>query len=76
MVYFSTFDEFIEKFDVYKVETVADGYVVASGVPEKNGDLHASELAALALTIMEASNDLCLPGSSESLPIRMGINTG
>ena len=63
-------------FDVYKVETVADGYVVASGVPERNGDRHAAELASMALTVMRVSNDHTLPGCTKSLALRIGINTG
>ena len=36
----------------FKVEIVGDGYLVASGLPKPNGDLHASEISRMALQLM------------------------
>ena len=35
-----------------QVDTVNDCHMVASGVPEKNGDRHAPEIATMALDIL------------------------
>ena len=35
---YSTMDERMDKHDVYKVETISDSYLVASGLPGRNGD--------------------------------------
>ena len=35
---YNTMDERMDKHDVYKVETISDSYLVASGLPKRNGD--------------------------------------
>ncbi|CAH1111121.1 unnamed protein product [Psylliodes chrysocephalus] len=48
---FSLFDALMDKFHVYKVETVGQVYMVASGAPERT-PLHAQNIADLALAML------------------------
>ena len=75
-VFFSAFDQCVENYEVYKVETIGDAYVVASGLPERIGERHASSIAAMALNMMALSVNCTLPGSNTALPLRIGINSG
>ena len=58
------------------METIGDAYMVASGVPERNDKKHASQIAELALELMEVAQEFCLPGSDTALPLRIGVNSG
>ncbi|CAG5123598.1 unnamed protein product, partial [Candidula unifasciata] len=70
------FDNIIEKYKVYKVETIGDAYVVCSGVPVKV-DNHASEIAKMALHIMSCSSDLKVFHRPEhKFHMRIGMHSG
>ena len=74
---YKTFDARIENNDVYKVETINDSYMVASGLPERNGDKHAAEIANLCLELMFLTPGLLVPHDpSLRLKIRIGIHSG
>ncbi|KAM3596231.1 uncharacterized protein V6R79_010688 [Siganus canaliculatus] len=51
---YTCFDAIIDNFDVYKVETIGDAYMVVSGLPVRNGKLHGREVGRMALALLHA----------------------
>ncbi|XP_033127233.1 soluble guanylate cyclase 88E-like [Anneissia japonica] len=69
------FDKLSEQYDVYKVETIGDAYMIVSGAPTPTDD-HAMMVSEMALSLMNAMSDMKDPGTGESLKIRAGIHSG
>ena len=69
---FTAFDELVDRYEVEKIKTIGDCYMVASGVPRPRPD-HAHALAGLALEMKDCART-CLPGSD--LRLRIGISSG
>ncbi|XP_055346518.1 atrial natriuretic peptide receptor 1-like [Paramacrobiotus metropolitanus] len=70
-------DAVVAAHDVYKVETVIDAYLVASGVPVRNGNKHAEQVASMALGIRrEISNLRATMDKAKNFKLRAGLHSG
>ena len=70
---FQCFDTLVEKYDLEKIKTIGDCYMVAAGVPRRRAD-HARVLVQLALDMQEAVASR--PFGGRRLAFRIGINSG
>ncbi|XP_058979391.1 atrial natriuretic peptide receptor 1 isoform X1 [Musca domestica] len=74
---YTCFDSIVENFDVYKVETIGDAYMVVSGLPIRNGNQHSREIARLALALLEAVHNFKIHHRpNDKLKLRIGLHTG
>jgi adenylate cyclase len=70
---FTSFDELVDRYDVEKIKTIGDCYMVAAGVPRERPD-HAQALARLGLDMIDCAKT-CLPDRGD-LRLRIGISSG
>lgn len=74
---YTEFDDCIARYDVYKVETIGDAYMVVSGLPIRNGDNHAREIAEMSLSLLDTIRNfevIHLP--HVKLELRIGVHSG
>ncbi|XP_029302359.1 retinal guanylyl cyclase 2 [Cottoperca gobio] len=74
---YSLFDAVLSNHDVYKVETIGDAYMVASGLPKRNGNKHAAEIANMSLNILSSVGSFQMRHMPDvPVRIRIGIHSG
>jgi len=74
---YTCFDSIINDFDVYKVETIGDAYMVVSGLPERNGNEHVRQIARMSLKLLDSIEHFEIKHrGGEKIKIRIGLHTG
>ncbi|KAJ8711871.1 hypothetical protein PYW08_008825 [Mythimna loreyi] len=74
---YTCFDSIVENYDVYKVETIGDAYMVVSGLPEPNGTRHACEVARMSLALRDAVSRFRIRHRpQDQLKLRIGLHSG
>ncbi|OQV21604.1 Atrial natriuretic peptide receptor 2 [Hypsibius exemplaris] len=74
---YTAMDKRIGNYDVYKVETIGDAYLCASGLPERNGNRHSYEIASMSLDLISDISAIRIPHKPDyALRLRIGMHTG
>ena len=74
-LFYTNLDTRFTKFEVYNVLTMADDFMVVSGMPQNIGDRHVTEIASMALDLLAGSVVFQIPHKPNAkLNIRMGFH--
>lgn len=71
---FSKIDDLVMVYELEKIKTVGDSYMIAGGVPNNNSD-HLIKIARLALHVQKLVEEF-QKGEWPELSVRMGIHSG
>ncbi|VDM63896.1 unnamed protein product [Angiostrongylus costaricensis] len=74
---YTIFDGIINEHDVYKVETIGDGYLCVSGLPHRNGNEHIKEICGMSLDFTNSIKYFSIPHlPNDRIHLRIGVHTG
>ena len=71
---FSVFDKLADRYQLEKIKTIGDAYMVVGGVPTETSD-HVEAIATMALGMMRATNRF-KTRNKQPIRLRIGIHTG
>ena len=71
---FSRFDDLAEKYNLEKIKTIGDAYMVVGGLPEPDEN-HVEKIASFALEMLDVIRDYRQKNNVQ-LELRIGINSG
>jgi guanylate cyclase len=71
---YTHFDELVRRYQVEKIRTIGDNYMVVAGAPSRRPD-HATVLATMALDMVSYTEDLAA-STEPHLRFRIGISSG
>jgi class 3 adenylate cyclase len=72
---FVRLDELTTEYNLEKIKTVGDAYMIAGGLPVRSQD-HCMRVARFALRLLEVVNEEALRSRNKMLKLRIGIHTG
>ena len=72
---FTSFDELVDRYEVEKIKTIGDCYMVAAGVPTPRPD-HAQALARVALEMRECAKNCLRDEDGRDLRLRIDNDSG
>ena len=74
---YSCFDGIIGNYDVFKIETIGDAYMVVSGLPTRNGNEHARQIARMSLSLVNMISTFTpIETSEDRIMLRIGLHSG
>lgn len=68
-------DYLLDKFGLFKIETIGDAYVCCSGIPERDQD-HARKVALFAIAVSHCVKHVLSPVDGKPIQLRIGIHSG
>ena len=71
---YTFFDSILEKYDVYKVETIGDAYMAVCGLPDPCEN-HVEQMMTMAIRMIQIAREFS-SDRGMNLRLRIGVNTG